>query len=188
MRASTAALRRTCLLALLVFLAAAVPFRWYCVEPFARTVLAASAFLARLSGPEREIVRAHDGRTLEFDRRSTLGEFFADPEQRPRSYGLLALWAWIAVAPLRSFARRLRLAALGTGVLAATYAIALSVSAVGWYRSAVTAEVGGGGGGGTSGLFLEALGSGLSIVALFVAPLVLAVVAFPGVERPAGDA
>ena len=174
---------RRCALALLVFLAAVLPFQWLCMEPYARVVLTAGDFVSRLVVPAREIVRSADGRRFEFDRLEALREFFDDPLQRPRSYGILVLWCWIAVAPLRSLRERLRIAAGATVFTTGVYALALTCSAVAWYRRSVAAQLDAGvplssGWIGT----LDALGTVLTMAALFVLPLILGLAVYPGLR------
>jgi hypothetical protein len=177
-----------CGAAALVFLAAVVPFEWLSAAPFARTVVAVSAALANLAGPARQQVQTPDGRRLTFERREALQAFYDDPEQRPRAYSVLAVWSWIAVAPLLAFGARVRLAARAVLVIAVVYAAALACDATAWYWRSLAAEIGPDAAHWALEIgVVDALGSALGMAALFVAPLLLGVAAYPGLDIAGRD-
>jgi hypothetical protein len=172
-----------CGAAALVFLGAVVPFQWFCAEPFARTVITISAAVANLAGPQRHQVQTLDGRSLVFERRDALQEFYDDPEQRPHAYSVLAVCSWIAVAPLLAVGARVRLVARAVLVIAVIYAAALACSATAWYWRSIAAEIGPHAAPWTLEIgATDALGNALDMIALFVAPLLLGAAAYPGLD------
>lgn len=177
-----------CAAAALVFLVAIVPFEWVCAEPYARAIVTVSAALADLTGPTQQVLRRADGSVVEVDRRVALQSFYADPEQRPRAYSVLAVWSWIAVAPLLALGARLRLAARAGLLIAAVYAVALTCDAVAWYWRSLAGEVGPEAAHWALAIgVLDGLGSALGMGALFVVPLLLGLAAYPGLALDGSD-
>jgi hypothetical protein len=170
-------------MAALVFLAGVLPFQSLCADAYARAVLGGAAFLTTLAAPAHQVVQAADGRLLDVERDDALRDFFDDPEQRPRAYGVLALWSWIAIAPLLSVGRRVRLALRATVMQTGVYALAVACSALAWYWRSIAEQIEAGGR--LWGLeigVVDTLGSALSMAALFVLPLLLGLAVYPGLN------
>lgn len=186
---SNAASLRVCGLALLMFLAAVVPFQWLGAEPFARLVLGGAALVTVMTGPSVDAIQDAQGKMLVVDRQAALRQFWDDPAQRPRWYGLLAAWSWIAAAPLGSLRARLWQALRAGGAVVGAYTAAIACNALAWYwRSLADTAAGEAARRSTAIVVVDGLGTVLSIAALFVLPLMLGLAAYPGLrfEAPAG--
>jgi hypothetical protein len=173
---------RVCGLALVVFLVAAVPAQWLVAGPWARLVLGGSSLLVAMTGPSEDVVRGGDGRPRTIDRRAALERFWNDPGQQPRLYGLVAVWSWIAVAPLLGWWARLRHAARAALLVAATYVVAMACNAVAWYWRSMVVSLAAPPPRSPLDAGIEALGTTLTIVALFVLPVALGLAAYPGLR------
>lgn len=179
---------RICGLALVVFLVAVVPFQWLCADPWARLVLGGGSLLVAIAGPSEDVVRGGDGRMRTIDRRAALEQFWGDPAQRPRSYGVLAVWSWIAVVPFLTWRARVRHAVRAALLIAVAYMLAMGCNAVAWYWRSAVMSVAAPALRSPAVMVVDVLGTTLSIVALFVLPVTLGLVAYPGLRlEPASD-
>lgn len=173
---------RQCSLALLVFLLFGLPVHLLIVEPYGAGVLAGARALTSLVGDSQEIVGTASG-TRVVARGRVLEDFFADPAQRTSDYNVLALWAWIAVAPLLPWRRRLRLAAGALVSIAVVDALALGCLALAWYNRTLVERISDAPLAWTRHVaVLEGSATLLAVAALLLIPLFLGLHAYPGLD------